>query len=145
MYDNYNNYGNNENNSNYYSKKDDSHKFKKHQSIYDYTLNDLTKGKHLELITAALLLSGKIKVDAVQLFRSSPIITVTLIGKFQSNKKKKSNALADFLEENGNLTIDEVFEAIQEKMKKGDNSWVNQKIKNLIITQGLMAQVLQEQ
>ncbi|RIJ67141.1 hypothetical protein CW357_06305 [Rummeliibacillus sp. TYF005] len=87
----------------------------------DYTLKDLTKGKHLDIVAAALLLSGKIKVDAVQLFRDSPIITVTLIGKFQSNKKKKSNALSDFLDENGDLTIQEVFEAIQDKMRKGDN------------------------
>lgn len=121
MYDNSNNYRNHKNQSDYYSKNDASQKFKKHRSISDYTLKDLTKGKHLDIVAAALLLSGKIKVDAVQLFRDSPIITVTLIGKFQSNKKKKSNALSDFLDENGDLTIQEVFEAIQDKMKKGDN------------------------
>ncbi|MBO2537145.1 hypothetical protein JGZ98_15140 [Rummeliibacillus suwonensis] len=88
----------------------------------DFSLEDLTEGKHIDLVAAALLLSGKLKVDSVRLFRGSTIITVNLIGKFQSNKKKKSDPLADFFEENGDLTFDEIFEAFQQKMDKGDNS-----------------------
>lgn len=68
------------------------------------------KGKHLEIITAALLLSGKLKVDAVTFFRGSPAIQVGLLGqlnqKGSNNNNSKSNALADFLAENGDLTID---------------------------------------
>ena len=67
MYDNSNNYRNHKNQSDYYSKNDASQKFKKHRSISDYTLKDLTKGKHLDIVAAAHLLSGKIKVDVISL------------------------------------------------------------------------------
>jgi|HigsolmetaAR204D_1030405.scaffolds.fasta_scaffold00769_9 hypothetical protein len=87
-----------------------------------YTLQDLLKGKHLEIITAALLLSGKLKVDSVQLFRSSPVVQVNLLGQFLDNGGEngsdKSKALADFLEENGDMTIDDIIEAFQRRMKR---------------------------
>jgi hypothetical protein len=34
--------------------------------------------------------------------------------------KSKQNALADFLEENGDMTLDDVFEALQKRMEKGE-------------------------
>lgn len=83
-----------------------------------YTLNDLLKGKDLEIIAASLLLLGKLKVDSVQLYRNSPTVTVTVIGAFQ-NESKNNNKMADFLNENGDITIDEIFEGIQKRMNKG--------------------------
>lgn len=88
----------------------------------NYTLQDLLKGKRLEIITAALLLSGKLKVDAVTFFRGSTVIQVGLLGqlnqKGSNNNNSKSNALADFLAENGDLTIDDIIAAFQKRMKQ---------------------------
>ncbi|WP_252503844.1 hypothetical protein [Sporosarcina sp. Marseille-Q4943] len=83
-----------------------------------YTLNDLLKGKDLEIIAASLLLLGKLKVDSVELYRNSPSVSVTLIGAFQ-NDSKNNNKMADFLNENGDITIDEIFDGIQQRMNRG--------------------------
>ena len=83
-----------------------------------YTLGDLLKGKDLEIVAASLLLLGKLKVDSVQLFRDKPVISVTLLGEFKSLNDNKVNEMADFLKENGDLTLDEVFEGIKRRMSK---------------------------
>ncbi len=84
-----------------------------------YTLSDLLKGKDLEIVAASLLLLGKLKVESAQLFRDKPIISVTLLGEFKNLNDKKVNEMADFLKENGDLTLDEVFEGIKRRMDKG--------------------------
>lgn len=91
---------------------------KKNIKPSDYSIQDLFKGKHLDIVTAALLLSGRLKVDSVELFRGSSAINVTLIGKYLTNGKDKTNALTDFLEENGDMTLDEVFEGLYKRMEK---------------------------
>lgn len=83
-----------------------------------YTLGDLLKGKDLEIVAASLLLLGKLKVDSVQLFRDKPVISVTLLGEFKSFNDKKVNEMANFLEENGDMTLDELFEGIKKRMNK---------------------------
>ncbi len=83
-----------------------------------YTLGDLLKGKDLEIVAASLLLLGKLKVDSVQLFRDKPVISVTLLGEFKSFDDKKVNEMASFLEENGDMTLDELFEGIKKRMNK---------------------------
>jgi hypothetical protein len=84
----------------------------------NYTLGDLLKGKDLEIVAASLLLLGKLKVDSVQLYRDKPVISVTVLGEFKSFKDKKVNEMADFLEENGDMTLDELFEGIKKRMNK---------------------------
>lgn len=85
-----------------------------------YSINDLFKGKDLEIIAASLLLVGKLKVESVQLFRGQPIVGVTLLGQFKSveNDNEKGNAMAEFLEHNGDITLDEVFEGLRRQMNK---------------------------
>ncbi|HLR80043.1 MAG TPA: hypothetical protein VK119_05625 [Bacillota bacterium] len=92
------------------------------KALADFSIQDLLKGKNLEIVAAALLLTGKLKVDSVELFRMSPVVNVTLVEKYVTRETKKMNALANFLEENGDLTLDEVFDAIQTRMQKGDSS-----------------------
>ncbi|WP_219914489.1 hypothetical protein [Thalassobacillus sp. CUG 92003] len=87
----------------------------------DFSIHDLFNGKNLDIVAAALLLTGKLKVDSVELYRGSPVVQVTLLGKFLTQEKNKSNALAEFLDENGDLTIDDIFEAFQQRLDKGDN------------------------
>lgn len=81
-------------------------------------MNDLLKGKNLEIVAASLLLLGKLKVDSVQIYRSQPIIYVSLIGEFKSLAKDKEKSLADFLERNDNMTVDEILEGIKKAMNK---------------------------
>ncbi|WP_017186462.1 hypothetical protein [Alkalibacillus haloalkaliphilus] len=91
---------------------------KQYPNIADYSVADLYSGKHLDLITAALLLTGKLKVDAVELYRNNPVVTVTLVGRYSVPKIEHINALEEFLEENGDLTLDEIFEALNKRLEK---------------------------
>ena len=94
------------------------HHFHK-QKNSKYTLHDLLKGKDLDIIAASLLLLGKLKVESVELFRNSPTIGVTLIGKYKNLKEDTSeNNMSDFLDKNGDMTLDEVFEALSKRMNK---------------------------
>lgn len=102
--------------NNYYNNNGNNKSNKNNNNVNSqYTINDLLKGKDLEIIAASLLLLGKLKVDSIQLYRNSPTVTVTLIGAFQ-NGSQKNNKMADFLNENGDITIDEIFEGIQNRM-----------------------------
>ncbi|MCL7749418.1 hypothetical protein [Halalkalibacter alkaliphilus] len=100
-----------------YQQNDKTPKSKK-PKVSSYNVQDLFTGKNLDIIAAALLLSGKLKVDAVELYRSSPVVTVTLLGEFLTPGNDKSNALADFLKENGDMTLDDVFEAFQQRIEE---------------------------
>ncbi|WP_339254716.1 hypothetical protein NSQ43_08490 [Sporosarcina sp. FSL W8-0480] len=77
-----------------------------------YSISDLLKGKDLDIIAASLLLIGKLKVDSVQLFRDTPIVTVSLIGQFKSTEKPKEDRLAKFLEENSDVTLTDLLEGM---------------------------------
>lgn len=81
-----------------------------------YTLHDLLKGQDLEIIAASLLLLGKLKVESVQLYRNSPTLSVTLIGEYKSINKDKTNKMEDFLNQNGDITLDEVLDALTKRM-----------------------------
>ncbi|MCZ8537697.1 hypothetical protein M9R32_10925 [Paenisporosarcina quisquiliarum] len=84
----------------------------------NYTLHDLLKGKDLDIIAASLLLLGKLKVDSVQLYRNSPTLGVTLIGKYRNLEDDKKNQMDDFLDKNGDMTLDEVFDALSKRINK---------------------------
>ena len=83
-----------------------------------YTLNDLLKGRDLEIVAASLLLLGKLKVESVELFRNEPVIAVSLLGEFKKINGRKVDEMAEFLEKNGDMTIDEIFEGIKKRMNK---------------------------
>jgi hypothetical protein len=64
---------------------------------------------------AALLVTGKLKVDAVQLFRQATMI-VSLTGQYktlQNMNNSNVNNLIDFINNNGNLTLDELIQGIR--------------------------------
>ena len=93
-------------NDDYYRKKINS----------KYTLQDLLKGQDLDIIAASLLLLGKLKVESVQLYRNSPSLSVTLIGEYKSMNNDKTNKMEDFLNQNGDITLDEVLDALTKRM-----------------------------
>jgi hypothetical protein len=76
------------------------------------------KAKDLEIVTASLLLLGKLKVESVQLFRDKPVISVTLLGEFKNLNDNKVNEMTDFLQTNGDMTLDEILEGITRRMNK---------------------------
>ncbi|WP_231578324.1 hypothetical protein NYE80_27700 [Paenibacillus sp. FSL H7-0357] len=70
---------------------------------------------------AALLLSGKLKVDSVQMFTDASLL-VSLVGKYKSlGNLSDSNVdkLVSFLNDNSSLTLNEIMAALK---KKSDNS-----------------------
>ena len=88
------------------------------KSHASYTLSDLLKGNDIEIVAASLILLGKLKVDSVQLYRNQPIIAVSLLGEFRTLKESKVNEMTDFLEKNGDMTLDEIIDGIKKKMAK---------------------------
>lgn len=93
------------------------HQFHK-QINPQYTLNDLLKGKDLDIICASLLLLGKLKVDSVELFRNSPTVGVSLVGKYRTIQDDEKKDMDEFLHSNGNMTLDEVFNSLTKRMNK---------------------------
>lgn len=83
-----------------------------------YSISDLLKGNDLDLVAASLLLVGKLKVSSVQLYRGQPVVEVTLVGQFKSTESQKGNAMDSFFEQNGDITLDEVFEGIRRQVNK---------------------------
>ncbi|AHV97294.1 hypothetical protein [Paenibacillus sabinae] len=77
----------------------------------------IKENKGLELAVAALLLTGKLKVDSVQLFTDASLV-ISLVGKYKklsdisdSNVEK----LVNFMNDNGGLTLNDLMEALKKK------------------------------
>ncbi|QDX94578.1 hypothetical protein EEL32_18110 [Brevibacillus laterosporus] len=106
------------NNSSSNAKKKQSTNKKKKQSTNNSSILHCLNGNNLELIVAVLLLTGKLRVDAVQLFRQATMI-VSLTGKYITlgdlNNKNVDNMMK-FLNDNGNMTVDEIIQALKKKM-----------------------------
>ncbi|MEF2968869.1 hypothetical protein V3851_24025 [Paenibacillus sp. M1] len=70
--------------------------------------------KKLELTVAALLLTGKLKVDSVQLYTDASLF-VSLVGKFKTTGNDSVDKLVNFMNENGNMTLNDIMEALKKK------------------------------
>lgn len=81
-----------------------------------FTISDLLKGKDLEIVAAALLLAGKLKVDAVQIFRSQPVVFISLVGSFGKAEETQKDTLADIIERSGDFEVDDMIEQLRQKM-----------------------------
>lgn len=94
----------------------------KKTSIKKQPANPKTQSpKGLEYAVAALLLTGKLKVDSVQMFTDASLL-VSLVGKYKSlGNLNDSNVdkLVSFLDDNSSLTLNEIMAALK---KKSDNS-----------------------
>ncbi|MFE4712574.1 hypothetical protein ACFRAM_17005 [Paenibacillus sp. NPDC056722] len=79
----------------------------------------LNGGKNLEIIVAALLLTGKLNVDSVTIFKQATLL-VGLTGKYKTLIKNANvDNMVKFLNDNGDMTIDEVLQAFTQKSQKG--------------------------
>lgn len=84
---------------------------KRSQKKQRNTLPILQKNKKLELVVAALLLTGKLKVDSIQLYTDASLF-VSLVGMFKTPNDEKVNKLVDFMNENGDITINDIMSAL---------------------------------
>ncbi|RSL35235.1 hypothetical protein D7Z54_01310 [Salibacterium salarium] len=85
----------------------------------DSNIHDLFQRRDLEYVVAALLLLDKLSVDSVLLYRGSPVVELTLLGRYKTLHDDKINDLVDFLDKNGDMTIDDFFTALNKKIKRG--------------------------
>ncbi|AIQ70727.1 hypothetical protein [Paenibacillus graminis] len=78
--------------------------------------------KGLEYTVAALLLTGKLRVDSVQMYRDASLF-ISLVGKYKSLSDLSSSSnvdkLVSFLDDNSDLTLNEIMTALK---KKADSS-----------------------
>lgn len=82
--------------------------------------NKSTKSKQqkpgsIEAAVAALLLTGKLKVDSVELFREASVV-ISLIGQYKtlaSGNGSNIDTLVSFFQSNGDLTLNDVFAAMK--------------------------------
>jgi hypothetical protein len=74
------------------------------------------KLKGLEYTVAALLLTGKLKVDSVEIFREASFV-VTLVGQYTSNDINQNNVeqMVQFLDNHGDLTFNDFINALKKK------------------------------
>ncbi|WP_340025452.1 hypothetical protein MHI24_09855 [Paenibacillus sp. FSL K6-1096] len=77
--------------------------------------------KGLEYTVAALLLTGKLKVDSIQMYTDASMF-VSLVGKYKTLGDPANNnvdKLVSFLNDNSSLTLNEIMAALK---KKADSS-----------------------
>lgn len=86
----------------------------KNKRFDNYSIQDLFKGKQLEIVAACLLLSGKLKVDSVEIFRNEPVVAVSLIGKYKSLNKQNESSLFEFMKEN-NMTPEDLLDVYNKR------------------------------
>lgn len=96
-----------------------SNKGSKKNNAANTLLNGNLKGRNLELIVAALLVSGKLRVDAVTLFREATLV-VELVGQYKTLQKvtpSNQDKLVQFLDEiGGEMTLNDVIRAFQQRI-----------------------------
>lgn len=90
-------------------------------STYSSPYDHFFSSKQPEIITAALLLSGELVTDSIEFGRDGGII-VSLVGKLQNPCPKNQQAnrvgeLANFLRNNGTITLDEILAALKRRMQ----------------------------
>lgn len=73
--------------------------------------------KGLEFAVAALLLTGKLKVDSIQMYTDASMF-VSLVGKYKTLSELSSDnvdKLVSFLDDNSSLTLNEIMTALKKK------------------------------
>lgn len=88
-------------------------------NVNSCTTADLLLGRNLEIIAAALLLTGKLKIRYISIFREEPRIDTLMSGRLQTNSEKSNiNQVSELLNKNGDMTINELFEGINQRLKE---------------------------
>jgi hypothetical protein len=70
-----------------------------------------------EFVTAALLLSGQLSVHRVLVGRDGEV-EVRIVGEFKKPKNHRVNELYNFLKNNGDISIDQVMEALKQRLNE---------------------------
>ncbi|GAA0603870.1 hypothetical protein GCM10009001_21190 [Virgibacillus siamensis] len=89
-------------------------------NVHSFTTADLLRQRNLEIVAAALLVTGKLKIDYVTVYRDEPTVDVLITGELpQPNSKNNNmNRMAKFLKDNGDMTINDVMGAINQRLSE---------------------------
>ncbi|SDI46337.1 hypothetical protein [Natribacillus halophilus] len=84
---------------------------------HPYNTLDLLRERNIEIITAALLVTGKLRVNFVSVFRDEPTIEVVATGDFPS-LNNDNQVIDHFIKENGDMTVSDLMEKINERLNQ---------------------------
>jgi len=70
-----------------------------------------------EFIIIALLLADQLKFQSLLVDREG-IVEITLEGQIKKTDETTAKKMADFLEENGNMTIDDAIEGLRLRLER---------------------------
>lgn len=89
-------------------------------NVHSYTTADLLLGRNLEIIAAALLITGKLKINYVSIYRNEPRIDALLTGRLKQSSSGNSNInqIKELLEQNGDMTVNDMIEAIHQRLNE---------------------------
>lgn len=87
-------------------------------NVHSYTTADLLLGRNLEIIAAALLITGKLKINYVSIYE--PRIDALLTGRLKQSSSANSNInqIKELLEQNGDMTVNDMIEAIHQRLNE---------------------------
>ncbi|GAB3051963.1 hypothetical protein [Virgibacillus ainsalahensis] len=85
-------------------------------NLESFTTADLLSGQSIELVVAALLVTGKLRSSFVTIYRDEPTVEVLLTGEFMRPSPENANKMAEFINENGDMTIEEIMEGIKQQL-----------------------------
>lgn len=83
----------------------------------------LNKNKGLEATVAALLLTGKLRVDSFQVFRDASLV-VGLVGKYNTLNGSANNnvdKIVSFMNENSGITVSDLMDAVKKKINNDND------------------------
>jgi len=83
-----------------------------------FTIQQLINSRNLDFIVAALLITGKLDLDSVKIYKDGSL-PVTLVGEFRKLDNKSVQNLMKFMDHNGSMTIDDVMEALRKRVQNG--------------------------
>lgn len=92
----------------------------KKKNVNSYTAADLLLGRNIEIIAAALLITGKMRVRFVTIHREEPRVDALISGNLiQPNSGNSNmNIMKNFLKDNGDMTVNEIVEAIDQRINE---------------------------
>lgn len=77
--------------------------------------NSAFKEESAEFIIIALLLADQLRFESILVDREGTV-AITLKGKVKRKNEDAAKKIADFLEENGEMTIDDAIEGLRQRL-----------------------------
>jgi len=90
------------------------------KNVNSCTTADLLIGRNLEFIAAALLITGKLRINYISIYRDEPRIDTLLTGELMQSNSKNSNMsrIRELLKDNGDMTVNDMIDAIHQHLSE---------------------------